>query len=156
MLLPRLFACAAAISLMAASNPEPLPSTGARTVLRVQEMDGRLTLIGRLGRELGTILTVDGDIVDGSVLRSKDLDGVKLLKVTSLGSTTILRDPIYLRFEWYDGSDTSSLSDHVTLVGFETGAFTGFPAEAFAHIPPSGSNDFHFETSFVVLKQKGG
>src|SRR5262245_55771463 len=112
MLLPRLLVCAVAVALMAASNPEPLPSDGAKTALRVQEMDGRLTLVGRLGRELGTILTVEGDIIDGSVLMSKDLDGVKLLKVTSLGSTTILREPVYMRFAMFDGGDTSALGEH--------------------------------------------
>jgi hypothetical protein len=127
---------------------------GQLTTIRVDEMDGRLALVGRLRHELGTILTLEGDVVDGSMFNTKELDGVRLLKVTSLGSRVILRDPIYMRFAWYDGRDVSTLTGHVTVVGYETGAFVGFPAEAFAHVPRVASTDFHFETSFMLLETK--
>jgi hypothetical protein len=125
---------------------------GPKTVLRVEQIDGRLALIGRLGRELGTIMTLEAEVIDGSIFRAKDLHGVTLLKVVSLGGTSKLREPVYLRFWWYDGRDTSAMKGRITITGFETGAFTGLPAEAFAHIPRVATEGFHFETSFVLLE----
>jgi hypothetical protein len=126
-------------------------SAASLSRVSVDALEAPNMVIGKLGMPLGKIVTIEADMVDGGQLSDKALEGVTLLKVRSVDGQSV-REPIFLRFSWFETVPPAPLSGRVRLVGYETGAFTGVPAEAFAYIPPVASQSFHFESAFIVLK----
>jgi hypothetical protein len=130
------------ISFASAANP---------LRVSVDALEAPNMVIGKLGLPLGKVVTIEANMIDGGRLSGKALEGVTLLEVRSVNGQSV-REPCFLRFSWFDTVPPAPLTGRVRLVGYETGVFTGVPAEAFDYIAPVASQGFHFESAFVVLK----
>lgn len=118
--------------------------------LRIEELNAP-GVMGRLGIPLGIVVMVDADIVEESQMEVKSLDGVLALSVVRVDDKE-LPSPVVIRFSWLATVEAKKLAGRVRLVGYETGAFVGIPSTSFVFVPAVTSQDFHFESSFVVLK----
>ena len=104
---------------------------------------------GLLGKPLGTILRVEGLMREGE---SKADEGKRLLEVKQIdgessGGTIIL--PVET-FAWAPVI-LPDAGSRVLLIGYETGAMTGIPEEAFTYIPRVATTNFHFASWFQAL-----
>lgn len=123
------------------------------SAVKIEDLSVSGGVIGKLAIPLGKVVVVEGEIVDGTKLRAKSLEGVSLLQVSTVNGQK-LPEPCLLRFAWFATTETKKLKGRVNLIGYESGQFVGLPADAFAHIDPVASEGFHFESSFVVLKSR--
>lgn len=145
----RLFTALAALSFQYVVPTAAEPK--ASEVMTIENLNTARRVVGKLAHPLGTVVTVEGEVIDGTKLRMKSLEGVTLLQISAVNSQK-LPEPCAFRFDWFATADAKKLKGRVKLVGFETGRFVGLPADAFSHIDPVASEAFHFESSFVVLK----
>jgi hypothetical protein len=113
-------------------------------------------VIGRLGHPLGTILTIDGTILDGDSLRLKLYSGTTLLNVSRVNGQT-LEKPVYREFGPYSTSlaiDVPPVGRQFKYVAYETGRFEGAPTGLFKYVPPMATTGYHFNTSLVLLRDE--
>jgi len=120
-------------------------------VVKIDDLNIRGAVIGVLGVPLGKVVTIEGEVVDGTKLRAKALDGLALFQVRLVNGQKLTELPV-IRFRWFTTAEAKKLNGRVQLVGYETGQFVGVPGEAFLHIEPVATEGFHFESSFVILK----
>jgi hypothetical protein len=143
------------IALLIAGVPHVVVATDGKPaedlVVKIDDLNSRGAVIGLLAVPLGKVVTIEAEIVDGTKLRAKALDGVALLQVTAVNGQKLTEFRV-IRFNWFATADAKKLKGQVKLVGYETGCFAGVPGEAFLHIEPVATEGFHFESSFVVLK----
>jgi hypothetical protein len=137
--------------LLLALIPALLFAVGARSDPRPSLADLGGGVIGALGVPLGTIVTLEGEIVDGSSLAEKALSDRPVLMVESVDGTP-LAAPVLLTFTWFAGAESAELSGRVTLIAYETGGFEGVPDGVFAHVPAVAAQSFHFASTLVLLK----
>jgi hypothetical protein len=132
---------------IAASDKKPAQPN----IVKVEDLNAPNRVVGKLTVPLGRVVSVEGEIIEGTQPRTKSLDGVLLLQVRSVNGQK-LKVPCVLVARWFTTADSKKLKGRVKLVGYESGEFTGVPVDAFSHILPIASEDFHFESFFVVLK----
>jgi hypothetical protein len=111
-------------------------------------------VIGSLGIPLGKIVLIEGVIVNDEYRRRKGDGGKTLLKVEKLEG----KDPageviIPLDAQVLITLKKAEPGHRFRYRGYETGAFTGIPEEAFRYIPRATSQGFHFETFFQVISE---
>ncbi|MDQ7826876.1 MAG: hypothetical protein RDV48_29020 [Candidatus Eremiobacteraeota bacterium] len=112
------------------------------------------TIIGSLGVPLGKIVLIEGVIVNDEYRREKGDEGKTLLKVEKLeGKKPAGELIIPLDAQALVVLKKAGPGDRFRYRGYETGAFTGIPEEAFRYIPRAASKGFHFETSFQVISE---
>ena len=123
-------------------------------VMNVSDLDQTWTMEGRLKRTLGTVVTVEGTVIDGGTLRVKRLNGKALLRIEKLEGKS-LAEPVVFEFRYLEEpSKVPKMGSKFQFVGFETGEFAGLPSEAFKHIPVLATQGYHFRTLFEVLTEK--
>ena len=132
---------------IAASEKNPVEPNA----VKVEDLNAPGRVVGKLTVPLGKVVSIEGEIIDGTQPRAKSLDGVLLLQVRSVNGQKLM-EPCVLVARWFPTADSRKLIGRVKLVGYESGEFTGVPVDAFSHILPVASEDFHFESFFVVLK----
>jgi hypothetical protein len=126
----------------AKKKTEPAPSLGA------------VSIPGALGLRLGTVCRIEGTFFDGSTLRTKEDEGVMMLRVTRVNKAA-LKKPVTLRYRVFAGVTLPKKKHGERFDGFayETGGCVGVPQEAWKHVPPATASAFRFESSLVLLKQ---
>src|SRR5262245_31170519 len=86
------------LGLALACAPEQKKATpGSIKVEALKEQDA---VLGELTVPLGTVVTIEADVIDGSKYRAKALEGVLLLHVISVNGQK-LQDSPELRFKWF-------------------------------------------------------
>lgn len=104
----------------------------------VSKLGDKFRLVGKLGVELGEVVTVQGFVVDGP---SKGYEGGPNLRVQRINGKATQQDiqirliPYFTDFgkEGVDGKDLPKLKNGTTyeMEGYETGRFVGIPGEAY-------------------------
>ena len=128
------------------ATPAP-PDTGAGIpVARLR----RERVIGDLGWPLGTIITVEGDVLPDNHRRKVD-QGKILLRVRSAGGKAL---PKTLVLTLRGDKDVRGLKpgSAVRLLIYETGGFSGAPSGLFKYVPAFTTVGHGFYTSLNVVK----
>ena len=121
----------------------------------VDDFGGSVTLIGKLGKPLGTVATVEGQMVSEpkmgksgqitAAFKVTKVDGQKLPKTESVG----------LIFRHSQGTPAVHANDMVQLTGFEAGAYIGTPDAARDQMGSDASPlDWQFESVVHVIDAK--
>lgn len=103
---------------------------------------------GDLGLPLGTLVTVEGIVVDGDELRTQATSGRTLLRVEKVGETE-LPTPVMYPFPENSDLERPAAGESFSGVVYETGGFVGAPEGLFEHVEPFATVGFHFQTRLV-------
>ena len=127
---------------------------GAEEV-RTDDLGGKVILIGRLGRPLGTVTTIIGQITT----EPRQTKGGTVIATIRVG--TVDGDPvgkaeiIPLIFRRSAGIPTIHLHDIVQLSGYEGGAYVGTPEGAIGKLDKDASLlKWKFQTGINVISYK--
>lgn|GEM_PF-1009992 len=112
----------------------------------------RRKIIGWLGRPLGEIVLIEGVVAKPSL--SKEHSGATLLNVHSVNGHKLRKTPVFQFDPWLAELKKPKTGERFRYTGYETGGFRGMPARAFEFVPPVATTGFHFETSFVILRDE--
>lgn len=114
--------------------------------------DGKVTLIGRVGRPLGTVVTVEGQLVSDpkqtagqvtAAFRARTVDGTALEKGQIIG----------LLFRASDGIPALHANQLVKISGYESASFIGAPDGAREALGKDASPlDWKFQSLVHVIK----
>jgi len=142
------------------------------------DTDTTATIATKLNIPFGTIAKLEVEVYDGDRLQMKSDQGTYLLKINSvndrkIGDTLLLtfidetEELAKDNFELYKltyGKTAKSISDKqidkmkkkyvgskLTIMAYETGRFTGIPADYFKYRPARADKNFHFENYLVVV-----
>lgn len=133
----------------AAPSGRPAPS------VTLEDLRSTGGVRGALAVPLGTVVSIEAEVIEGSAGRGKAREGERLLQVLSVDGRT-LAEPALLHFAWFPLARAPmdlGPGRRVKVVGYETGSFVGIPKDAWVHLgAPAASTPFHFQTSIVVLK----
>ncbi|MFD2920872.1 hypothetical protein ACFS6H_14205 [Terrimonas rubra] len=138
----------------------------------------RTSIKEQLTVPFGTLVKMEVEVVDGDDLRKKELQGVFLFKIKAVDSV-VLHEPVIMIFK--DETDrfpddgfslyrhlygkkrnklTTAENDEMkrkyvgksfTIMGYESGAFTGIPDDYFKYQPVRQDNNFYFRHYLVVV-----
>lgn len=107
---------------------------------------------GRLGRPLGKLVKVEGEIVSGDPLSRAGADR-RWLKVGRVdGQKLAMPVMLTLRFFDFTGLAEPAVGSQVRYQGYETGSFEGISSESFKVMPAVASEELHFEPVFQVCR----
>jgi hypothetical protein len=123
--------------------------------VKVSDFGSKIILIGRLGKPLGTIATLDGQLVSEPKLgksgrvtaafRVNKVDGKPLEKAQSVA----------LIFRVSEGVPPIHINELVQLTGYEGGAYIGTPDEARDSLGRDASPlDWQFESTIYVINSQ--
>ena len=109
-------------------------------------------IIGVLGRPLGTIIEIEGQLDPGEGAKA-DMDKI-LFRVQKLDGEELDRT-IVLPVETFSWMSVASPGEGeiVKYLGYETGGMSGIPEEAFAHMPYVTTTAYHFSLYFQIIKR---
>jgi hypothetical protein len=109
-------------------------------------------ILGSLGHPLGTLLTVEGVVADGTYTKLKYDAGHTLLRVQVVEGKE-LKDEVVFHFDAFlDWVEKPKVGSRFKYFGYETGGFIGVPAKSFDGIGPAVPR-FGFVTKFAVLRE---
>jgi hypothetical protein len=120
----------------------------------VKKLGREFRILGKTGRPLGELMTVQGVVVEGEWKGYDDGPNIVLQRVNGRASQEAIQ--IATR------SFLSTEPDHSLIVGrtyelrgYEDGGYVGTPAAVFeGKFWYAQTSDFHFHTAFVVMKKK--
>jgi hypothetical protein len=115
----------------------------------------RRPVLGRLGHSLGGIVTIEGTVADGSFTRAKADEGETLLRVRIVNGKRLKDEQVFpFRPSPWAKVSRPKVGSKFKYIGYETGGYTGIPADAFKYIPKVATTGYGFTTSFVVLRDE--
>lgn len=141
--------------------PAPQPDNGGAAVVgngaAVAAVRGDLRPL--LARDYGVLIEIQGTITDPESPASK-IGGVKLIRITEVGGEA-LSEPVAMELSGfpYHPVPVGATGQQIRLRGYESGSFTGIPADAFRDLPQASSTAFSFTHVFMVTKrldERGG
>jgi hypothetical protein len=143
------------LGLMAISGsviiPQPLYSSSMPTAKTTDFT--RQPPIGELGQPLGKVTTISGVIRQAALgAKASKLDLV--LSIEAVNNRPLPK-PVTMPFQIFETAKVVQpfLGQTFRYVGYETGGFTGVPAEAFKLVPAFATTGHHFETVYQILQE---
>lgn len=121
--------------------------------VQASDIGGKVIIMGRLGKPLGTVVTLDGQMVSAPKT-GKSGQVTAALRVSEVNGQPLKRAPIIgLIFRPSAGVPSFHVQETVHLSGYETGAFIGTPDGARDSLGSEASPfDWKFETTIRVIK----
>jgi hypothetical protein len=155
-----LAACALAITAlphMAANDPpvqQQAPAVAPAPPISLDDIRQR-GIQGRLGHRLGTIITIQGEVVNPTDPPSKLDLGQTLLEVRAVNGILLVK-PTIIYFTPFRFSEVQkpSVGTKFEYIGYETGGYSGIVDGEFDYIPAYASTGYSFTTSFLILRDK--
>lgn len=126
----------------------------AEETLEYDHVNSQVKIIGSLGKPLGTLMKIEGEVLAyGEVLRKED-QGRAVLRVETIDGRK-LSPPIAITFSTFPWTGISEPrpGSSCTYIGFETGCMVGVPHDSWKYVPAVTTPSFHFHVSFVALSQ---
>jgi hypothetical protein len=130
-------------SSQTATTPGPIP---------LAEISNR-GVQGMLGRPLGTIVNVSGEVVANDSRAKEDADQPFFLRIDQVDGKKLakpVRYPFRLANQWVK-MPVPKIGQRFEYAGYETGAFQGSPDGEFKYVPAYTSVGFSFVSEFRVL-----
>lgn len=123
--------------------------------VQATDIGGKVIIIGKLGEPLGTVVTIDGQMVSEPKL-GKTGQATAALRVNQVNGKPLKREPILgMVFRPSTGVPSLHVPESVHLSGYETGAFIGTPDDARDSLGSDASRfDWKFETTIRVIKSE--
>jgi len=118
----------------------------------VETLQTQGAVLGRLSMPFGTVVKVEGNIESLPAVHAKGAEEFEWLRVDSVNGV-VKKTPILLAVQWLGLAEKSTLRGRISVIGYETGRFEGIPSDAFSYIPVAGTEGFHFESYFLVIKR---
>ncbi|BBC27021.1 hypothetical protein [Pseudanabaena sp. ABRG5-3] len=114
---------------------------------------GQKPLLGYLEQPLGKIITIAGVVRQersGAKSSPRDVLSVEVVNDRPLAQ------PVLIEFNLFMTAQVAKpvLGRPFKYVGYETGGFSGVPAEAFKYVPAVSTTSHHFHTFFQVLHEE--
>lgn len=135
---------------------------GPVVTIPADELGAKYQLLGKIGKPMGTVVTVQGMVVAGFPKGYDDGPNVLMQRID--GVATQASDPIQLTRWLYDFGDPVSDGHGLPKLqygaayqfeGFETGEFVGQPHEVYERTRiPVQTSAFHFHHQFKVFRAK--
>jgi hypothetical protein len=127
---------------------------GAQEV-QTDDLGGKVILIGRLGKPLGTVATINGQITT-EPRQTKSGTVIATIRVGTVDGNPVGKTEIIpLIFRHSAGIPTIHLHDIVQLSGYEGGAYVGTPDDAREMLDKEASPlKWKFETTIYVISYK--
>jgi hypothetical protein len=121
--------------------------------VQVSDFGGKVTLIGRLGKPVGTVAIAEGQIMSEPKL-AKTGRSTAVLHVTKVdGQTLAAEQSVAVVFPASVSVSLIHANQVVRLSGYEGGAFIGTPAAAREQMGADASSlSWKFESTFNVIK----
>jgi hypothetical protein len=161
--------------------PDTRVSAAPRGPIRVEPLYD-LSVVGRLGLPLGTVTDVRSTVISGRELHEKGYQSSYLLRVTHVAARG-LDEPVVMEFSTRGNSELANdvfdlyelkhgekargldskqiekleegyVGKDLRLVVYETGGFSGIPADLPPEVGSWQDRSFHFSTSLVVLAER--
>jgi hypothetical protein len=109
--------------------------------------------MGMLGQPLGRIMTISG-VVRQAALGAKGRENDLVLSIEAVNDRPLAK-PITMLFQIFTTAKITKpvLGQTFRYVGYETGGFTGVPAEAFKWVPVVTTTNYHFEAFYQILHE---
>jgi hypothetical protein len=111
-------------------------------------------VVGSLGHPLGTIVTIEGEVADGSYTNLRKDEGLTLLRVHAVNGEKLAGERIFQFDSLLDRVRTPEVGTRFNFTGYETGGFTGIPTKAFDYVGLVQSTGYGFTTDFIVLRDE--
>lgn len=124
----------------------------AMPVAKTTDFTGQIP-IGELGQPLGKITTISGMIRQAALgAKASNLDLV--LSIEAVNDRPLAK-PVTMPFQIFTTAKVIPpfLGQTFRYVGYETGGFTGVPAEAFKWVPAVATTGHNFEAFYQVLAE---
>ena len=122
--------------------------------IRVSDIGGQVTLIGRLGRPVGTVVTsIEGQLISEPKL-GKSGQITAALRLSKVDGKALAKAQIVaLVFRASEGMPNVHANDLVKFSGYESGAFIGTPDGAREALGKDASPlEWKFESTIQVIK----
>ncbi len=111
-------------------------------------------ILGDLGHEFGTIVTVEGEVADGDYTKKKIDSTQTLLRVQSVNGTELKKEVVF----WYDGKkeDKPKVGAKFKYIGYETGGYEGTVRdnELYKSTVLYATAGYGFDDKFHILKDE--
>jgi hypothetical protein len=135
--------------IQAIATPQTQREGDAITVSDLEQK----SLLGYLGQPLGKIITITGVVRQersGAKSSPRDVLSVEVV------NDRLLPQPVLIEFNLFVTAQVAkpALGRPFKYVGYETGGFSGVPAEAFKYVPAVSTTSHHFHTFFQVLHEE--
>jgi hypothetical protein len=102
---------------------------------------------GQLGQTLGTVVTIEGEVVDGSYTGKKAHSSETLLRVTSVNGSELKTEPVFV----FSDDGKPKVGTKFKYRGFESGGYGGIVPELSRTQAGVG---YGFQTYFHILKDE--
>ncbi len=121
--------------------------------IQAGDIGNKVIIIGKLGKPLGTIATVDGEMISEPKL-GKSSRVTAAFRVTRVDGKPLKQGQIVgLVFRTSEGIPPFHANEIVHLSGYESGTFIGTPRDARDLLGKDASPlDWKFETTIYVIK----
>lgn len=111
---------------------------------------------GTLGVKLGTIVTVEGQVVENDSKAKEDSGEPYFLEISRVNGHA-LKSPVRYAFrtanQWVKIKEPA-VGNKFKYAGYETGGFSGSPDGEFKYVPAYATTGYYFKTEFLVLGEK--
>jgi hypothetical protein len=111
-------------------------------------------VIGALDYPLGTIVTIEGVVADGSYTKLKADDGKTLLRVQMVNGKELASESVFHFDSLLYRFQAPQVGTRFKFAGYESGGFTGIPNKAFDYVGLLQSTSYYFSTWFVILRDE--
>lgn len=144
------------ISLCFTLQQSPLPAQAKQhRVLSVEDISSS-TVIGRLGKELGQVFTIEGKIV-ADTSRAKGRDGMFLVEIEIVDGMKLSNPVAFvdadISHDWFirpKDRPMNIVGRRLKLAVYETGIFDGLP-KGDRYSPVIAGHGFHFRSRLRVV-----
>jgi hypothetical protein len=142
--------------LQSESSPLAAGQPAKRESVLASELGSKVDVIGRLGVPLGRLVTIEGRVASGDILREKAMSDVPILFVETIDGHSVASHPwIALREPGDESAKGAKPGTRSKLYGYENGGFEGFPAKLLVSSDrtavPAGFS-WEFRTWFEIAK----
>jgi len=139
-----LFACLGVMLVSCHAQPESI---------HAYDLNHNTKIIGSLEMPLGSLITIDGEMVEDNYLRHKIHSGSDLMRVHSVNNK-LLTIPIVIELHTFPFHPIPipKPGESCSFIGYETGRFSGIPSDASEIIGPVQTSVYFFETYFNICK----
>ncbi len=130
------------------------PRLDAGQIVNSSDVGVNVIVVGKLGKALGTPMTIEGDGVSAEPVKTKSSSMVVALRVTKVNDKT-LETPLIIGISTLAGSAVQlpKMGEHRTFRGWEYGTFIGTPESVQSEVGPEASTQkWRFATTFRVFK----
>lgn len=131
---------------------EPIDAAAAPISIPAADIGTKYIITGHLGKPLGTVVRVRGQIVDTRMKANEGISCARVLRINDAETHESLTLRIHPMFGSFP-EGTLTMGKFYDLEGYESGNFSGIPVEAMTRAGTEvATTTHHFGTYFLAYK----